>query len=177
MKFIMSLSVGRPHADASILWPHGVKQLVVLVSRAGSGKGALIACGVDAADDRIVFEAELRPAQLSRFIKAVIDGDVPAGPGDGPSPLNFDDLDGVRPNTVVVPNPSPPSTGPKASLIEIATAIGEATSAPSTRRKRLRHAGPTNGKPADRSASARPRRPARNHDRGTRHRTQQGRHT
>jgi hypothetical protein len=177
MKFIMSLSVERPHADASTLWPHGVKQLVVLVSRASSGKGGLIACGVDAAGDRIVFEAELRPAQLSRFIKAVIDGDAPAGPGDRPPPPDLDDPGGIRPNTVVVPNPSPPGSGPKANLIQIATTIGEATGGPGTKRKRLRHARPTNGKPADRSALSRSRRPETTHDRGTPHRLQQGRHT
>ncbi|HET7506410.1 MAG TPA: hypothetical protein VFK02_35565 [Kofleriaceae bacterium] len=128
MQFILSLAVERPRGGASPLWPAGVKHLVVLVARTGSTRGPLVARGVDTAGDRIVFEARLKPAQLGSFMKAVIDGGAPATGRAGRPVARLDGIDGVDLNTVVVPNPSPPSTGPKVSMVRIATAIRATTS-------------------------------------------------
>jgi hypothetical protein len=75
MKFVTSLSVERTHGEANPFWPHGVKRLVVVVSRFDDRDERLVAYGVDPVHHHVVFHAELPAARLSDFIKAVLDGD------------------------------------------------------------------------------------------------------
>src|ERR1041384_6775147 len=75
MKFVTSLSVERTHGEATPFWPHGVKRLVVVVSRFDDRDQRLVAYGIDPVHRHVVFHAELPAARLSDFIKAVLHGD------------------------------------------------------------------------------------------------------
>jgi len=120
MKIVTSLSVKRMHGDSRPFWPHGVQRLVVVVINPDRRNDTLVAYGIDPTRDHVVFEAELRPAQLSAFIKAVIDGvtfasdhDTAALAGAEMRVLLGGGSDG---NAVVLPDPDPHPTGPKISV-------------------------------------------------------------
>jgi len=82
MKFITSLSVDRAPGASPPLWPHGVQRLVVVAVQPEPSRNAVVAYGVDPDHDhghgRVVFEAVMSRAQLSAFIKDVMDGDQAA---------------------------------------------------------------------------------------------------
>jgi len=125
MKFVPSLVVDRVVGDSKCepLWPDSVVRLVLIVVSPDGGNDTLLAYGVDPIHETVVFEtSDLQVAQLSAFIKAVIDGSNAVADADGTIRVPLID----RSEVVVIPDPPPPHTGPKlthATMIQLAVAI------------------------------------------------------
>ena len=74
MKVITSLSIANTNDTAKDPWPHVARHLVVVVWQPDHARH-LLAIGVEPEHRQIVFEAELPPASLGVFLKAVIDSE------------------------------------------------------------------------------------------------------
>lgn len=74
MKVITSLSIMHANHAAKDRWPHVATHLVVVVWQPEHASH-LLAIGVEPEHRQIVFEAELPPAKLGVFLKAVIDSE------------------------------------------------------------------------------------------------------
>jgi hypothetical protein len=75
MKFVTSLSVERVNTESGHFWPRDLQRLVVVVWQPDPSADILIALGIDPDHGgRVLVEAEFPLAELSAFIKAVIDG-------------------------------------------------------------------------------------------------------
>ena len=74
MKVITTLSIMHTNHAAKDRWPHVATHVVVVVWQPEHA-GHLLAIGVEPEHHQIVFEAELPPAKLGVFLKAVIDSE------------------------------------------------------------------------------------------------------
>lgn len=127
MRFVASLVVDRVVGDSKVepLWPDGVDRLVLIVSSAGDGSGALFARCIDPAHSCEVFQTrELHIDQLSSFVEAMIDGDA-AVRGEGIITVALAATNGNDGGDIVVlPNVPPKHVGPK-----LLAGLAEATAA------------------------------------------------
>lgn len=74
MKVITSLSILNTNDATKDPWPHVARHLIVVVWQSEHDRH-LLAIGVEPEHRQIVFEAELPPARLGAFLKAVIDSE------------------------------------------------------------------------------------------------------
>jgi len=128
------LERGVVRATSPLFWPEGIRQLVVVsFPVAGDSYGACVAYGVDLDRRRLVFQVELRPAQLQGLIDTLRNAISDSAPLARPVSVAAGDagiavphahlmafaapLDGiVDPPVVVIPNSGPGDPSPKAAV-------------------------------------------------------------
>lgn len=121
MAFVTSLSLerGKLQPDMVPIWQADVNLLVTVIDSREDGN--FDAYGVDAARDRLVFEAVLRPEEVAPFLKALIDRVPPVHRTDGYHLLLSTGTGGAESDVVVISNPPQKDTGPKAVAFAAAT--------------------------------------------------------
>jgi hypothetical protein len=114
MKLVASCSVVRRHGESWPFWPDGwpdgVDRIIIIVLDPDPSGDVVVAHGIDPdrkhGRGRIVFETELRRADLGAFIKTVVDGGKLATARGLGEPAVADRTASAQ-NVVVMSNPDP----------------------------------------------------------------------
>jgi hypothetical protein len=154
MTFIKSLSLLRPAGASKSFWPPGVASLVLLFWDPNDGSGTVVVYAVDPITQKVVFVVTIQAADQGALIQAVLGGGYRVVkvvtsrtnqtmtsvtiPGDRRSP----DLD-----VIVISDPGPKDTGPRAISIALAVTIAGAIA--------VANAGVAYGKPPAKGRGAR----------------------